>query len=133
MGESERNDGQNSGEGGCDNYYGGKEVHYLSLDFNQGLAIGSRVYYLILERLRSSSVDGDVQEKSDNVYKMSISSCCFKPEVVLSGEVVFNLSEKAHGKEGRANNDMEAVEASGYKEGGAVNPVGNSERGFIVF
>ena len=52
---------------------------------------------LVLGRLRASSVNGDVKEKSDDVYEMSVSGGCFEPEVVLGCKVVQDLSKKADG------------------------------------
>ena len=64
---------------------------------------------------------------------MSVSGGGFKTKVVLGCKMVLDLAEEADGQEGGANNDMEAVEACGHKEGGAVDAVGNCEGGFVVF
>lgn len=41
------------------------------------------------KRIRASSIDGYVQEKSYNIYEMSVSGGSFKPKVVARCEVEF--------------------------------------------
>ena len=64
---------------------------------------------------------------------MSVSGGCFKTEVMFRCKVVLDLSEKADGQEGGSDDDVEAVEACCYEESRAINPVGDGERGFVVF
>ena len=44
---------------------------------------------IILERqgLSTPSVDRDIEEKSYNVHKVSVSGCCFEPKVVVTRKV----------------------------------------------
>ena len=47
--------------------------------------------------------------------------------------MILDLSEQADSQECGADDDVEAMEPCCYEEGGAVDPVGDCEWGFVVF
>lgn len=64
---------------------------YFPSGFGRDLVIGSHLYFCTRE-IGSPSVDGDVKEEPDNIYKVSISCGCFKSKVVVGSKVKEYLS-----------------------------------------
>ena len=60
----------------------------LSLDFK-----GLCALYTNIINLGPSSIDANIEENSYYIDEVSISGCCFEPEVVSLGEVIEKCSE----------------------------------------
>lgn len=88
------------------------------------MEVNSTVY---TKRVRSSSVDRDIKEQSYYIYKMSVSCCGFKAEVVSGCEVIQLLTEVTSDEESSSDDDVKSVEACRHKECGSVNSVRNSK------
>ena len=63
---------------------------------------------------------------------MSVSGGCLEAKVVLGCEVVLYLAEETDGKEGGANDNVEAMESGGNEEGSPINTVGDCEGRLII-
>src|SRR5262245_31513891 len=82
---------------------------------------------------RTPAVEAGEQEQPHHVDEVPVPGAELEAEMLLGREVAEIGADQAHDQEGRSDDHMCAMEASGHKEGGAVDVPGIVETGVAVF
>lgn len=81
----------------------------------------------------SPPINGNEEEKPNNVHKVPIPSGSFKSFVVSNRKVPSSVSKKGSSESYGPNKHVKSVKSSSHIESRSINSIGNRERSYVIF